>query len=77
MDERLKTKPCRCSYEVYIHKYGTHFVFPESLIKKLVSFAAESAVKFMFKSAKEHPEECRQARNDIEKNISRAINKWK
>ena len=77
MDERLKAKPHECSYEVYIYKYGTHYVFPESLYKKLLSFAAEPLLKMLFKSAKEHPDECRQTRIDIEKNISRVINEWK
>lgn len=77
MDERLKAKPHECSYEVHIYKYGTHFVFPESLLKKLLSIAAGPAMKIMFRSAKEHPDECRQTRIDIEKNITRAINEWK
>lgn len=77
MDERLKSKPHECSYEVHIYKYGTHYVFPESLYKKLLSFAAEPLLKMLFRSAKEHPDECRQTRIDIEKNISRAINEWK
>lgn len=77
MDERLKAKPYECSYEVYIYKYGTHYVFPESLYKKLLSFAAEPLLKMLFRSAKEHPDECRQTRIDIEKNINRVINEWK
>ena len=77
IDERLKAKPYECSYEVYIYKYGTHYVFPESLYKKLLSFAAEPLLKMLFRSAKEHPHECRQTRIDIEKNINRVINEWK
>ena len=46
-------------------------------LKKLLSFLAEPALKMLFRSAKEHPDECRQTRIDIEKCITKAINEWK
>ena len=54
MDERLKKTPHKCDYEVLVYKYGTHFVFHETLIKLLVPGFSKFVMKFIFKSAKEH-----------------------
>ena len=77
MDERLKSKPHECSYEVMLYKYGTHFIFPESLLKKIASFASEPFMKIMFRSEKEHPEECKKTRKDIDAKVDRVLREWK
>ena len=76
MDERLKKTPHKCDYEVLVYKYGTHFVFPETLIKLLVSGFSKFVMKFIFKSAKEHADECRQTRIDIDLKLRKVMREW-
>ena len=73
MDERLKKTPHKCDYEVLVYKYGTHFVFPETLIKLLVPGFSKFVMKFIFKSAKEHADECRQTRIDIDLKLRKVM----
>ena len=75
MDERLKSHPHECDYKVLVYKYGTHFVFPESLMRSMIP-ASKFFLRFFFKSAKEHPEECRRTRIEIDGEISEAIMNW-
>lgn len=76
MDERLKKTPHKCDYEVLVYKYGTHFVFPETLIKLLVPGFSKFVMKFIFKSAKEHADECRQTRIDIDLKLRKVMGEW-
>ena len=76
MDERLKKTPHKCDYEVLVYKYGTHFVFPETLIKLLVPGFSKFVMKFIFKSAKEHADECRQTRIDIDLKLRKVMREW-
>lgn len=34
MDQRLKERPHTCEYEALVYEHGTHFVLPESLLRK-------------------------------------------
>lgn len=76
MDERLKKTPHKCDYELLVYKYGTHFVFPETLIKLLVPGFSKFVMKFIFKSAKEHADECRQTRIDIDLKLRKVMREW-
>lgn len=75
MDERLKTRPHDCEYQALVYQYGTHFVIPESFMKSIAPFSKQ-ILKFIFRSAKEHPQACRQTRIDIEKHLSKEIKDW-
>ncbi|MDO4283749.1 MAG: acyl-CoA thioester hydrolase/BAAT C-terminal domain-containing protein [Eubacteriales bacterium] len=75
MDERLKNRPHDCEYQALVYQYGTHFVIPESFMKSIAPFSKQ-ILKFVFRSAKEHPKECRQTRIDIEKHLSEEIKDW-
>ena len=44
MDNRLKSRPHSCKYSVYLYEHGTHFVFPESVLKKALPFGADTLV---------------------------------
>ena len=35
MDERLKSLPHESEYEMLLYRHGTHFVFPEEMIKRM------------------------------------------
>ena len=76
MDERLRTHRHECECEVLAYEHGTHFVFPESLIRSMIP-ASKIVLGFFFKSAKDHPEECRNTRISIEKHVSEALNGWR
>ena len=73
---RLAEKPHDCDAELVVYKHGTHFVFPESLLKKIFPIGAGLLLKMMFKAAKEFPKECKETRIDIDKRISEAIKEW-
>lgn len=75
MDERLKNRPHECEYQALVYQYGTHFVIPESFMKSIAPFSKQ-ILGFVFKSAKEHPEECRQTRIDIDAHLSEGIRDW-
>ena len=73
---RLAEKPHDCDAELVAYKHGTHFVFPESLLKKIFPIGSGLLSKVMFKAAKEFPKECKETRIDIDKRLSKAIKEW-
>lgn len=75
-ERRLTEKPHDCDAELVAYKHGTHFVFPESLLKKIFPIGAGLLLKMMFKAAKEFPQECKETRIDIDKRASEAIKGW-
>ena len=60
-----------------VYKHGTHFVFPEGMLKTMLPIGSGLFVKLAFKAAKKYPEECRKTRMDIEVIMTRAIAEWK
>ena len=66
-----------CKLEAVVYKYGTHFVFPESMLKMMLPISSASFVKFAFQSARKHPKECLETRIDIDVRIRNAIEEWK
>lgn len=76
MDQRLKTHPHECEYEAIAYKYGTHFVLPESMLRKALPIGLKFVMRFLFHSAKEHPNECEATRKDIDQRLSSALYKW-
>ena len=75
-EKRLNSKPHDCHAQFITYKHGTHFVFPESLLKKIFPVGAGLLLKIMFKAAKEFPKECKETRIDIDKRASEAIKEW-
>ena len=75
--ERLDKKAHDCETEFLIYKHGTHFVFPEGIIKAVLPIGSAFLVKLMFKAAREYPKECKQTRIDIDEKITKAIEEWK
>ena len=72
MDKRLQEHPHSCDYEAIVYEHGTHFVLPESLLRTALQFV----LKFVFRAAKEYPNECEATRKDIDKRLSAAIKEW-
>ena len=69
MEKRLAEKPHECEIETMVYAHGTHFVFPEGMLKIMLPIGSGLFVKFAFQAAKKYPKECRQTRIDIEKRI--------
>ena len=55
MEERLKSVPHECTWESLLYAHGTHFVFPESMLKSMLPVGSGLLVKFMFKAGRDYP----------------------
>lgn len=77
MDKRLRERPHECEYEAVAYEYGTHFVLPESMLRIALPVGLKFVMRFVFRSAKEHPDECEAARKDIDKRLTAALREWK
>ena len=77
MDKRLKERPHECDYEALTYEHGTHFVLPETMLKKALPVGLNFVMRFIFKAAKDYPNECEATRKDIDKKLSAAIKKWR
>ena len=56
-----------------VYAHGTHFVFPEGMLKTMLPVGSGLFVKFAFQAAKKYPKECCQTRKDIEKRMCRVL----
>ena len=69
--------PHSCKYSVYLYEHGTHFVFPESVLKKALPVGADALVNMSFSAAKKFPAECKAMRLDLDKKLTEEILNWK
>ena len=76
MDKRLKERPHECDYEALTYEHGTHFVLPETMLRKALPVGLKFVMKFIFKAAKDYPKECEQTRKDIDRRLSTALKQW-
>ena len=76
MDERLKTRAHECRYDALVYEHGTHFAFPESMLKQLLPVFSDFIIGRAFRAAREYPKECRETREDIDRRFERAIEEW-
>ena len=76
MEKRLAEKPHECEIETMVYAHGTHFVFPEGMLKIMLPVGAGLFVRLAFQAAKQFPEACRQTRQDIDRRVSAAIHTW-
>lgn len=60
-----------------VYAHGTHFVFPEGMLKTMLPVGSGLFVKLAFQAAKKYSKECRQTRIDIEKRMCRVLAEWK
>ncbi len=77
MEDRLREKEHSCICEFWIYEHGTHFVFPQSMLKMMLPVGSSLLVSLMFVEGKKHPEECRKTRIDIDERLQKAIRQWK
>ena len=76
MDKRLKERPHSCEYVPLVYEHGTHFVLPESMLRKALPIGLKFVLKFVFRAAKEYPKECEATRKDIDRRLSAALKEW-
>ena len=77
MKQRMKEHPHTCRLESVIYEHGTHFVFPESMLKTMLPVGSGLFVKLAFQAARKYPEECRRARLDIDRRVRNVVAEWK
>ena len=68
--------PHEGSFASWLYEYGTHFAFPESMLKKVLPVGSSLLVRIMFRAGKEHPKECRETRVDIDRRLQKAMREW-
>ena len=76
MEERLLRLPHDCTFESWLYEHGTHFAFPESMLKMMLPVGSALLVSFMFKAGREYKKECRETRMDIDRRLRDALGKW-
>lgn len=76
MNERLKTMPHESEYELALYPHGTHFVFPEGMLRQMLPVGSGLLVRAAFRAGRQYPKECRATRLDIDARVSRLLQGW-
>ena len=76
MEQRLSETPHDNIFEAWLYEHGTHFAFPESMLKMRLPVGSGLLVKFMFRAGKEHPKECWETRLDIDCRLTELLRSW-
>lgn len=76
MMERLEERPHECSCEALLYEHGTHFVFPQGMMKNMLPVGVSLLVGLLFKAGRQYPKECKATRVDIERKVAREVQNW-
>lgn len=76
MEKRLSQKEHDSVYETLLYKHGTHFVFPQSMLKKMLPVGSSLLVGLMFDAGKRYARECRETRIDIDRRLDAILKAW-
>ena len=76
MEERLSRLPHDCTWEALLYQHGTHFVFPDSMLRSMLPLGSGLLVRLMFRAGREHPKECKATRIDIDRRLLAALQAW-
>ena len=77
MEKRLAEKPHGCDVEAAVYAHGTHFVFPEGMIKTMLPVGSSLFVKIVFPNSKAYAKECKETRLDIDRRMRKTISEWR
>ena len=77
MQARLEQTPHACDVEIAVYPHGTHFVFPEGMLRCILPVGSGLFVRLAFRAARQFPRECRQARVDIDRRVTAALRAWR
>lgn len=76
IEERLAGKETTCKFYAHCYEKGTHFVFPQSMLKNILPVGINLLIGKMFRSGKAYPRECEYTRYDIDRITREAVNSW-
>ena len=76
MEMRLKEKPHRCKFKALLYEHGTHFAFPESMLKMMIPVGGSILVGAAFQAGRKYPNECRETRLDIDRKLRYVLRRW-
>ena len=74
--ERLKSKPHSCRFKALLYEHGTHFAFPESMLKIMLPAGGSLLVGAAFRAGRKYPKECRETRRDIDRKLRAVLRRW-
>lgn len=74
--DRLRQKPHSCRCAILTYEYGSHLIFPQSMLESVLPFGSSVLLRFTFKTLKEHPKECKATRVDIDRKLHRMLQIW-
>ena len=77
IEKRLAKQPHTCEVETVVYAHCTHFVFPDGMLKTMLPVGSALFVKLAFRAAKKYPKECKAARIDIDRRMTRIICDWR
>lgn len=75
MEKRLREKGFSYPVKSWIYPVGTHFVFPQGMMKAFLP-AAPNLLSLLFASGRKHPKECRNVRLDIDQKLTELLKTW-
>lgn len=76
MEERLKVLPHQSCYELLLYEHGTHFVFPDGMLKLMLPIVSGVLVRLVFRAGRQFPRECKATRMDIDRQLCRILLSW-
>ena len=76
MEKRLTEKPHSCRFKALLYEHGTHFAFPESMLKIMLPIGGRLLVGAAFRAGREYPGECRETRRDIDRKLQNVFRRW-
>ena len=74
---RHNTNQPKANWNYLTYKYGTNYVFPDSLVNKINPFTNTLLSSLLFKSGRMHNKECKETRMDIDRKLKFIITQWK
>ena len=76
MERRLEEKPHSCRFKALLYEHGTHFAFPESMLKIMIPVGGSLLVGAAFRAGRKYPKECRETRRDIDRKLRQVLRRW-
>lgn len=76
MDERLRAMPHESEYELALYPHGTHFLFPEGMLRRMLPVGSGLLTRAVFRAGRQYPGECRKTRLDIDARVTRLLQSW-
>ena len=76
MESRLREKEHACIFHAWTYKHGTHFVFPESMMRRILPVGGGLLMCTVFRAGRKHPLKCRKTRIDIDQKLSAQMKVW-